>query len=133
MKKENIKIEAEEILEREATKEEIEALFSFLKLAKEEEEYKLKEEITKIKEMEKKEIDKITFNFNKKIEEKENNFLKKLIKKSLKILKIKNVIKDKNVIEQEAVQKNFFNENKEENFEKKNENEQQKNFFNFNR
>ncbi|WP_152056933.1 hypothetical protein [Aliarcobacter butzleri] len=125
MKKENIKKEVEEILEREATREEIEALFSFLKLYKEEEEYKLKEEITKIKEMEKKEIDKITFNFNKKIEEKENNFLKKLIKKSLKVLKIKNKNKEE-VIEKEAVQKNFLEI-------KNDENEQQKNFFNFNK
>lgn len=108
MKKENIKKETEVILKRETTKEELEALISFLNLKAKNEKYKLKKEIEKLEENIKKEIDKITLNFNKKMEEKEEKFLKNMIKKSLKILNIKNENEEEKEDEETGVHKNYY-------------------------
>ncbi|MCT7505448.1 hypothetical protein N5T62_05070 [Aliarcobacter cryaerophilus] len=88
MKKENIKMEAEKLIKRSLTKNEIEALYSFLILKSKDEKENMKSEIEKLNQKMEEEIKKVISKFNSKIEEKEKNFLEKMIKNSLTILKI---------------------------------------------
>ncbi|MDY0320301.1 MAG: hypothetical protein RBR23_01085 [Arcobacteraceae bacterium] len=111
MKKENIKNTAEKILGRALEKNETEAIFYFVNLNKKNEDENLKLKLKKLLEQKENEIKKINQSFNKKIEDVNNNFLKNLVKKSLKVLKIKDDIeeeKEEKEDEETGVHKNYY-------------------------
>ena len=99
---------AEKILGRALEKNETEAIFYFVNLNKKNEDENLKLKLKKLLEQKENEIEKINQNFDKKIKDVENNFLKNLVKKSLKVLKIKDDIEEEKEDEETGVHKNYY-------------------------